>query len=114
MTEDLPSASVPFCLWFRNDGIAIATRMATGITVQKINPGAYDTGFNDRMADTTYHWHDDAVHVTRESDIRTSFAAIMKGQFDPQEMIDKMVEVIGTVLTEPAALTGVTELVGRA
>jgi len=28
-------------------------------------------------------------------DIRASFAAIMKGQFDPKEMIDKMVEVIG-------------------
>jgi len=27
---------------------------------QTINPGAYDTGFNDRLADTTYHWHDDA------------------------------------------------------
>ncbi|HWW82741.1 MAG TPA: SDR family oxidoreductase [Vicinamibacterales bacterium] len=66
----------------------------TGITIQTINPGPYDTGFNDRMADTTYHWHDDAVHRTRESDIRASFATIMKGQFDPNEMIDKMIEVI--------------------
>ena len=81
------------------EGIAAAMRdelSTTGITVQTINPGAYDTGFNDRMADTTYHWHDDAVHLTRESDIRANFAALMKGQFDPQEMIDKMVEVIGT------------------
>ena len=80
------------------EGIAAAMRdelAATGITVQTINPGPYDTGFNDRMADTTYHWHDDTVHFTRESDIRANFAAIMKGQFDPQEMIDKMVEVIG-------------------
>jgi NAD(P)-dependent dehydrogenase (short-subunit alcohol dehydrogenase family) len=80
------------------EGIAAAMRdelSTTGITVQTINPGPYDTGFNDRMADTTYHWHDDAVHLTRESDIRANFAAIMNGQFDPQEMIDKMVEVIG-------------------
>jgi NAD(P)-dependent dehydrogenase (short-subunit alcohol dehydrogenase family) len=80
------------------EGIAAAMRdelSTTGITVQTINPGPYDTGFNDRMADTTYHWHDDTVHLTRESDIRAHFAAIMKGQFDPQEMIDKMVEVIG-------------------
>jgi NAD(P)-dependent dehydrogenase (short-subunit alcohol dehydrogenase family) len=80
------------------EGIAAAMRdelSTTGITVQTINPGPYDTGFNDRMGDTTYHWHDDAVHFTRESDIRAKFAAIMKGQFDPQEMIDKMVEVIG-------------------
>jgi NAD(P)-dependent dehydrogenase (short-subunit alcohol dehydrogenase family) len=80
------------------EGIAAAMRdelSTTGITVQTINPGAYDTGFNDRMADTTYHWHDDAFHFTRESDIRASFAAIMTGQLDPNEMIDKMVEVIG-------------------
>ena len=67
----------------------------TEITVQTINPGAYDTGFNDRMAETTYHWHDDAVHLTKESEIRANFAAIMKGQLDPKEMIEKMVEVIG-------------------
>jgi NAD(P)-dependent dehydrogenase (short-subunit alcohol dehydrogenase family) len=66
----------------------------TGITVQTINPGAYLTGFNDRLADTTYHWHDDAKNFTQERDIRASFDAIMQGQFDPQEMIDKMVEVI--------------------
>jgi NAD(P)-dependent dehydrogenase (short-subunit alcohol dehydrogenase family) len=67
----------------------------TGITVQTINPGPYDTGFNDRIADTTYRWHDDAVNFTREDDIRTRFAEIMKGQFDPAEMVAKMTEVIG-------------------
>lgn len=67
----------------------------TGITVQTINPGAYDTGFNDRIADTTYRWHDDAINFTREADIRAHFVEIMKGQHDPQDMIDKMVEVIG-------------------
>jgi NAD(P)-dependent dehydrogenase (short-subunit alcohol dehydrogenase family) len=68
---------------------------STGITVQTINPGAYDTGFNDRIAETTYRWHDDAVNFTREADIRANFAEILKGQSDPQEMIDKMVAVIG-------------------
>ena len=67
----------------------------SGITVQTINPGAYDTGFNDRLADTTYYWHDDAVHLTKESDIRTTFAPLLRGQLDPQEMIDRMVEVVG-------------------
>ena len=67
----------------------------TGITVQTINPGAYNTGFNDRLGDATYKWHDDAVNFTREDDIRANFAAIMKDQYDPQDMIDKMVEVIG-------------------
>jgi NAD(P)-dependent dehydrogenase (short-subunit alcohol dehydrogenase family) len=68
---------------------------STGITVQTINPGAYDTGFNDRIAETTYRWHDDAVNFTREADIRANFAEILEGQSDPQEMIDKMVAVIG-------------------
>ena len=68
---------------------------STGITVQTINPGAYDTGFNDRIAETTYRWHDDAVNFTREADIRANFAEILKGQSDPQEMIEKMVAVIG-------------------
>jgi hypothetical protein len=35
------------------------------------------------------------VNFTREKDVRANFAEIMKGQFDPQEMIDKMVSVIG-------------------
>jgi NADP-dependent 3-hydroxy acid dehydrogenase YdfG len=51
--------------------------------------------FNDRLADSTYHWQDDATNFTQEADIRASFDAIMQGQLDPQEMIDKMVEVIG-------------------
>jgi NAD(P)-dependent dehydrogenase (short-subunit alcohol dehydrogenase family) len=68
----------------------------TGITVQTINPGAYDTGFNDRLADTTYKWQNDAVNFEREADIRANFARIMKGQLDPQDMIDRMVFVIGS------------------
>jgi NAD(P)-dependent dehydrogenase (short-subunit alcohol dehydrogenase family) len=52
----------------------------TEITVQTINPGPYDTGFNDRLADTTYRWHDDSVNFTRENDIKANFAEIMKVQ----------------------------------
>jgi NAD(P)-dependent dehydrogenase (short-subunit alcohol dehydrogenase family) len=68
----------------------------TGITVQTINPGPYDTGFNDRMADSTYKWQDDALDFEREADIKANFARILKVQFDPQDMIDQMVSVIGT------------------
>ncbi|HEX6519737.1 MAG TPA: SDR family oxidoreductase, partial [Streptosporangiaceae bacterium] len=67
----------------------------TGITVQTINPGPYDTGFNDRIADTTYRRDDDAVNFTQDEDIRANFAEVMKGQSDPADMIAKMVEVIG-------------------
>ena len=68
----------------------------TGITVQTINPGPYDTGFNDGMADTTYKWPNDAVNFEREADIKANFARILKGQLDPQDMIDRMVFVIGS------------------
>jgi NAD(P)-dependent dehydrogenase (short-subunit alcohol dehydrogenase family) len=80
------------------EGIAASLRdelEPTGITVQTINPGPYDTGFNDRLADSTYHWQEDAANFTQEADIRAHFAEIMVGQFDPQDIIDKMVEVIG-------------------
>jgi NAD(P)-dependent dehydrogenase (short-subunit alcohol dehydrogenase family) len=80
------------------EGIAATLRdelAPTGITVQTINPGAYLTGFNDRLGESTYHWHDDAKNFTRDADIRANFGEIMQGQFDPQDMIDKMVEVIG-------------------
>ena len=56
--------------------------------MQTINPGAYLTGFNDRLGDSTYHWHDDAKNFTRDADIRANFGEIMQGQFDPQDMID--------------------------
>ncbi|MER6202206.1 SDR family oxidoreductase [Streptomyces sp. NPDC001586] len=67
----------------------------TGITVQTINPGAYLTGFNDRIADTTFRWLDDTVNFNRTEDVRARFAGILADQFEPQDMIDKMVEIIG-------------------
>jgi NAD(P)-dependent dehydrogenase (short-subunit alcohol dehydrogenase family) len=67
----------------------------TGITVQTINPGAYLTGFNDRIADTTFRWLDDSVNFNQTKDVRARFAEILASQYDPQDMIDKMVEIIG-------------------
>ncbi|MER5932433.1 SDR family oxidoreductase [Streptomyces sp. NPDC002054] len=67
----------------------------TGITVQTINPGAYLTGFNDRIADTAFRWLDDSVNFNRTEDVRARFAEILADQFEPQDMIDKMVEIVG-------------------
>nr|WP_168500709.1 SDR family NAD(P)-dependent oxidoreductase [Streptomyces sp. RLB1-33]QIY76609.1 SDR family NAD(P)-dependent oxidoreductase [Streptomyces sp. RLB1-33] len=61
----------------------------TGITVQTINSGPYETGFNDRMADSTWRWHDDAVDFTRDDDTKADFAQNMAGQFDPQGMPER-------------------------
>lgn len=81
-----------------HDGTLIgAIGVSGGLAAQdgEVARGPYDTGFNDRITDTTYRWHDGAVNFTREADIKASFAEIMQGQFDPQEMIDEMVAVIG-------------------
>ena len=63
--------------------------------MQTINPGAYLTGFNDRIADTTFRWLDDSVHFNRTEDVKARFAEILADQYDPQDVIDKMVEIIG-------------------
>ncbi len=67
-----------------------------GVTVCTINPGPYRTGFNDRMYDSVDQWYDAKVHFTKEQPIRKiqNEVASDDGQFDPQAMIDLMVETI--------------------
>ncbi len=65
-----------------------------GVTVATINPGPFDTGFNDRMYDTYQNWFDENIHFTPKENIEKAATAMANGQFDPQEMIDKMIEVI--------------------
>lgn len=59
-----------------------------GIQVATVNPAPFDTGFNDRMMETIKKWYDPKVNF-----IDQTKAAFPFEQFDPQEMIDKMVEV---------------------
>jgi short-subunit dehydrogenase len=59
-----------------------------GIQVATINPGPFDTGFNDRMMETIKKWYDPEVNFIDQANAVFPFP-----QFDPQEMIDKMVEV---------------------
>ncbi|MDL2406847.1 SDR family oxidoreductase [Rhizobium calliandrae] len=66
-----------------------------GISVQTINPGPFATGFNDRMADSAFNWSDKSGKVTDDSSVRGQLSRVTEKQFDPQDMIDKMVEVIG-------------------
>lgn len=65
-----------------------------GVTVATINPGPFDTGFNDRMYDTYKQWFDEDLHFTSKKDIEKAAKGMAKSQFDPQGMIDKMVEII--------------------
>ncbi|MEK3700262.1 MULTISPECIES: hypothetical protein [unclassified Paenibacillus] len=64
-----------------------------GIQVATINPGPYKTGFNDMMFEEKEKWYDEKVNFTKRADMLKG-AAMLALQQDPQEMIDKMVEVI--------------------
>ncbi len=59
-----------------------------GVQVATINPGPFDTGFNGRMMETIKKWYDPKVNFIDQTKAVFPFE-----QFDPQEMIDKMVEV---------------------
>ena len=68
-----------------------------GIKVQTINPGAYSTGYNETMADNPFRWLDYNVNITRRADLRKGFDdffATPEGRMDPQEMIDRMIEIV--------------------
>ncbi|MEJ0087248.1 MAG: SDR family oxidoreductase [Pseudomonadota bacterium] len=70
---------------------------AYGIKIQTINPGAYYTGYNETMADNPMRWLDDKKNITRRADLRKGFDdffATPEGKMDPQEMIDRMIEVV--------------------
>ncbi len=70
---------------------------AYGIKIQTINPGAYYTGYNETMADNPFRWLDDKKNFTRRADLRKGFDdffATPEGKMDPQEMIDRMIEIV--------------------
>ena len=71
--------------------------MPHGIKIQTINPGAYFTGYNETKADNPFRWLDDNKHFTKRADLRKSFDkffATPEGKMDPQEMIDRMIEIV--------------------
>ena len=65
-----------------------------GVKVCTINPGPYRTGFNDRMFDTKDLWYSEENNFTNKKDFKPMEEFLEKGQYDPQEMIDFMVEHI--------------------
>ncbi|SHF44885.1 Short-chain dehydrogenase [Salegentibacter echinorum] len=68
--------------------------MPMGITIATINPGPFETGFNDRMYDTYKQWFDEDINFTPLKKIEEAAKELGESQFDPKEMIDKMIEVI--------------------
>jgi NAD(P)-dependent dehydrogenase (short-subunit alcohol dehydrogenase family) len=66
-----------------------------GVDVTLLNPGPYNTGFNDRMADSMWEWFD-ANSVSAGS---TELFEMMRGiattdQLDPAEVTQRIVELV--------------------
>lgn len=65
-----------------------------GVSVATINPGPYETGFNNRMYENFKQWYDEDMFFTSAKTIEEASKQLLDNQFDPQEMIDKMVEIV--------------------
>lgn len=65
-----------------------------GIDVTLLNPGPYQTGFNDRMADSMWEWFGDTSITAPTTDVfRMIGEMITAGQMDPAEVVQVMVEL---------------------
>lgn len=64
-----------------------------GVQVATINPGPFETGFNDRMFEEKWKWYNEEQNFTKRESIAET-EKILDEQYNPQDMIDKMVEVI--------------------
>jgi len=63
-----------------------------GISVATVNPGFYDTGFNDRGVDSVMHWYDPEKNFTPP----TAFEVVaehLAHQLSPQPLADLIVSV---------------------
>jgi short-subunit dehydrogenase len=61
-----------------------------GITVATVAPGVFGTGFNDTGAESMEQWHNVDTALVPVPDMSDT----LDNQYDPQEMIDAMVEII--------------------
>lgn len=67
------------------------------IQVQTINPGAFTTGFNETMLETSFRWLDDEKNFTKKADLKKEIEQQLDSpdwKLVPQDMIDEMVKVV--------------------
>ena len=62
-----------------------------GVQIATINPGAYLTGFNDRLWETWQRWYDPTINFTRPDEMRWDDLA---HQFDPEEIVRTILSVV--------------------
>jgi NAD(P)-dependent dehydrogenase (short-subunit alcohol dehydrogenase family) len=66
-----------------------------GIDVTLLNPGPYNTGFNDRMADSMWEWFGpDSLNAPASDMFKMIGEMVTTDQMDPTEVVDKMVELV--------------------
>lgn len=72
-----------------------AELVGLGIDVTLLNPGPYQTGFNDRMADSMWEWFGDSSVSAPATDVfRMIGEFVTAGQMDPAEVVARMVELV--------------------
>ncbi|MEI6569831.1 MAG: SDR family oxidoreductase, partial [Actinomycetes bacterium] len=65
-----------------------------GIDVTLLNPGPYQTGFNDRMADSMWEWFGaESVNAPATDVFKMISGFVTTGQMDPAEVVQRMVEL---------------------
>jgi len=83
-------------------GKALRAELAIqGIDVTLLNPGPYDTGFNDQMADSMWEWFgDDSVNAPATELFQMIGTMVKTDQMDPVEVVDRMVELVEADATD--------------
>ncbi len=68
---------------------------ADGVDVTLLNPGPYNTGFNDRMADSMWEWFGaDSVSAGSTELFAFMRTMVTTNQMDPAEVVQRMVELV--------------------
>ena len=68
---------------------------ASGIDVTLINPGPYNTGFNDRMAASMWEWFgDEAISAPATDLLRAIGSMVTTNQMDPIDVVNRLVELV--------------------
>jgi short-subunit dehydrogenase len=74
------------------EGLSIELH-GTGVDVCTVNPGFYNTGFNDRGAETMGRWFDPSNSLS-PAELLAPLEGLLDDQLDPQEQIDDLVKII--------------------
>jgi len=66
-----------------------------GIDVTLINPGPYNTGFNDRMAASMWEWFGaNAISAPATDLLRAIGTMVTTNQLDPIDVANKLVDLV--------------------